>query len=93
MVDDGLTFGTNNHAGVCVHFHDKVPSPLRRVSSRTQRSSSLSLTVAFPLSRNLPQARCKRKKGRKILLQYSDTQLNSLSTTTGGYRTMEVLGR
>src|SRR3981189_2224522 len=30
MADDGLTFGTNNHAGVCVHFHDKVASKLRR---------------------------------------------------------------
>src|SRR5271154_5707847 len=24
--DDGLTFGTNHAAGVCVHFRDKVPS-------------------------------------------------------------------
>jgi hypothetical protein len=30
MVDDGLTFGTNRHAGVCVHFREPVPSPLRR---------------------------------------------------------------
>jgi hypothetical protein len=41
MVDDGLTFGTNNHAGVCVHFHDKVPSPLRRSGH-----SALTVTVA-----------------------------------------------
>jgi hypothetical protein len=30
FVDDGLTFGTNYRAGVCVHFREKVPSPLRR---------------------------------------------------------------
>jgi hypothetical protein len=30
MVDDGLTFGTNRDAGVCIHFKEKVPSPLRR---------------------------------------------------------------
>ena len=30
MKDDGLTFGTNANAGVCIHFHEKVPSPLRR---------------------------------------------------------------
>jgi len=41
MLDDGLTFGTNNHAGVCVHFHDKVPSPLRRSGH-----SALTVTVA-----------------------------------------------
>jgi hypothetical protein len=41
MVDDGLTFGTNNHAGVCIHFHDKVPSRLRRSGH-----SALTVTVA-----------------------------------------------
>lgn len=30
LKDDGLTFGTNANAGVCIHFRDKVPSPLRR---------------------------------------------------------------
>jgi hypothetical protein len=30
MVDDGLSFGTNHNAGVCIHFAEKVPSPLRR---------------------------------------------------------------
>lgn len=30
MKDDGLTFGTNANAGVCIHFREKVPSPLRR---------------------------------------------------------------
>lgn len=29
FVDDGLTFGTNNRAGVCIHFGQKVPSLLR----------------------------------------------------------------
>jgi hypothetical protein len=24
MADDGLTFGTNTHGGVCVHFREKV---------------------------------------------------------------------
>ena len=30
FADDGLTFGTNRSAGVCVHFRERVPSPLRR---------------------------------------------------------------
>jgi hypothetical protein len=40
MVDDGLTFGTNRSAGVCVHFRDPVPSPLRR-----RGHSALTVTV------------------------------------------------
>jgi hypothetical protein len=40
MVDDGLTFGTNRNAGVCVHFRDPVPSPLRR-----KGHSALTVTV------------------------------------------------
>ena len=40
-VDDGLTFGTNHDAGVCVHFAEKVPSPLRRSGH-----SALTVTVA-----------------------------------------------
>lgn len=28
FADDGLTFGTNNRAGVCIHFRDRVASPL-----------------------------------------------------------------
>lgn len=24
FVDDGLTFGTNAHAGVCIHFHPRI---------------------------------------------------------------------
>ena len=40
-VDDGLTFGTNRDAGVCIHFADKVPSPLRRSGH-----SALTVTVA-----------------------------------------------
>lgn len=39
--DDGLTFGTNNRAGVCIHFGQKVPSRLRRSGH-----SALTATVA-----------------------------------------------
>ena len=41
LADDGLTFGTNPDAGVCIHFADKVPSPLRRSGH-----SALTVTVA-----------------------------------------------
>lgn len=41
FADDGLTFGTNNHAGVCIHFKQKVPSALRR-----KGHSALTVTVA-----------------------------------------------
>ncbi len=41
FVDDGLTFGTNTKAGVCVHFTEKVPSPLSR-----KGHSALTVTVA-----------------------------------------------
>jgi hypothetical protein len=41
MADDGLTFGTNHRAGVCVHFKEKVPSALRR-----KGHSALTVTVA-----------------------------------------------
>lgn len=41
FVDDGLTFGTNNRAGVCIHFKRPVPSILRR-----KGHSALSVTVA-----------------------------------------------
>jgi hypothetical protein len=40
-VDDGLTFGTNRDGGVCIHFADRVPSPLRRSGH-----SALTVTVA-----------------------------------------------
>jgi hypothetical protein len=40
FVDDGLTFGTNREAGVCVHFNEKVPSLLRRSGH-----SALTVTV------------------------------------------------
>lgn len=40
FVDDGLTFGTNRHAGVCVHFREKVSSALRRSGH-----SALTVTV------------------------------------------------
>ena len=41
FVDDGLTFGTNTNAGVCVHFGAKVPSRLRKAGH-----SALTVTVA-----------------------------------------------
>ena len=41
LADDGLTFGTNTIGGVCIHFTDKVPSPLRRSGH-----SALTVTVA-----------------------------------------------
>ena len=41
LADDGLSFGTNFHAGVCIHFAEKVPSPLRRSGH-----SALTVTVA-----------------------------------------------
>jgi hypothetical protein len=40
-MDDGLTFGTNRDAGVCIHFAEKVPSALRRSGH-----SALTVTVA-----------------------------------------------
>jgi hypothetical protein len=39
-VDDGLTFGTNPKAGVCIHFRKKVSSALRRSGH-----SALTVTV------------------------------------------------
>jgi hypothetical protein len=41
FADDGLTFGTNRDRGVCVHFHDKVRSAMRRSGH-----SALTVTVA-----------------------------------------------
>jgi hypothetical protein len=41
MVDDGLTFGTNRSAGVCVHFREPVRSPFRR-----KGHSAITFTVA-----------------------------------------------
>jgi len=40
FADDGLTFGTNAHAGVCMHFRARVPSALRRTGH-----SALTVTV------------------------------------------------
>jgi hypothetical protein len=40
FADDGLTFGTNAKAGVCIHFREKVPSRLRRSGH-----SALTVTV------------------------------------------------
>ena len=39
--DDGLTFGTNRDAGLCIHFAERVRSPLRR-----KGHSALTVTVA-----------------------------------------------
>jgi len=41
FVDDGLSFGTNTKAGVCVHFQEKVASALSR-----KGHSALTVTVA-----------------------------------------------
>jgi hypothetical protein len=41
LADDGLSFGTNHIAGVCIHFAEKVPSVLRRSGH-----SALTVTVA-----------------------------------------------
>ncbi len=40
FADDGLTFGTNNQAGVCIHFERKVASLLR-----PRGHSALTVTV------------------------------------------------
>ena len=40
FADDGLTFGTNADAGVCMHFRERVPSALRR-----KGHSALTVTV------------------------------------------------
>ena len=40
FVDDGLSFGTNTKAGVCVHFAEKVSSPVSR-----KGHSALTVTV------------------------------------------------
>jgi hypothetical protein len=39
-VDDGLSFGTNRDAGVCIHFAQKVPSRIRKTGH-----SALTVTV------------------------------------------------
>jgi hypothetical protein len=41
FVDDGLTFGTNTDAGVCVHFHQKIRPVLG-----FREHSALTVTVA-----------------------------------------------
>jgi hypothetical protein len=43
FTDDGLTFGTTNRRGVCVHFHE----PIHRVVG-FQDHSALTVTVADP---------------------------------------------
>ena len=49
FADDGLTFGTNSAGGVCVHFREKVPSPLRP-------SGHSALTVTVLDLEGLPRA-------------------------------------
>jgi hypothetical protein len=41
FADDGLSFGTNRERGLCIHFTEKVRSPLRRSGH-----SALTVTVA-----------------------------------------------
>ncbi len=41
MADDGLTFGTTNRRGVCIHFDDRVGGVIP-----TRRHSALTVTVA-----------------------------------------------
>lgn len=41
FADDGLTFGTNHDAGVCIHFRAPVPSALKRSGH-----GALTVTVA-----------------------------------------------
>jgi hypothetical protein len=41
LVDDGISFGTNANAGVCVHFREKVPSVFSR-----KGHSALTVTVS-----------------------------------------------
>jgi len=41
LADDGVSFGTNTKAGLCIHFKEKVPSALRR-----KGHSALTVTVA-----------------------------------------------
>lgn len=43
FADDGLTFGTNHHAGLCIEFREKIP---RVIGPRDH--SSLWLSVADP---------------------------------------------
>lgn len=43
FADDGLTFGTNSRAGLCVHFRDKIK---RVIGFRDH--SALTVTVADP---------------------------------------------
>ena len=52
LKDDGLTFGTNADAGVCIHFRNKVPSALRRSGH-----SALTVTVEDLLRLNQALAR------------------------------------
>jgi hypothetical protein len=61
FVDDGLTFGTNRDAGVCVHFRTKVPSPVGRhghsaLTVTVANLDGLSQALGGPPPTNLPEA-------------------------------------
>jgi hypothetical protein len=56
FVDDGLTFGTSTHGGVCVHFDERV----RRVIGRKDHSA---LTVTVEDLDGLAQAIAERLEG------------------------------
>ena len=43
FADDGLTFGTNPHAGLCIHFRDKIKHVIG-----FRNHSALTVTVADP---------------------------------------------
>jgi hypothetical protein len=43
LSDDGLTFGTNHRAGVCIHFHNRIHRVLG-----FRDHSALTVTVADP---------------------------------------------
>jgi hypothetical protein len=44
LSDHGLTFGTNAHRGVCIHFHE----PLRTITLIPFRHPNLTVTVERP---------------------------------------------
>jgi hypothetical protein len=50
MADDGLTFGTNRDAGVCIHFAEKVPS---RLSKRGHSALTVTVSDLVGLTRKL----------------------------------------
>src|SRR6478752_1103332 len=61
MVDDGLSFGTNHSAGVCIHFAEKVPSALSRSAIWILTTSS----AACSCSRSARGSDCGRPGRRR----------------------------